>query len=100
VGDTKIPAVSASASRAAAGKIHVSLTNANPNTAITVTTTLTGIKTNSVSGRILTAPAVTSHNTFAAPHAVEPTKFDGATLVNGTLTINLPAKSVVVLTLE
>jgi alpha-N-arabinofuranosidase len=100
VGQEKIPAVSASASRDAAGKIHVSLTNANPHDAITVTCTLAGVSAKSVSGRVLTAPAITSHNTFAAPHTVEPATFDGATLAGGKLTIALPAKSVVVLALE
>ena len=100
VGENKIPAVSASASRDAAGKIHVSLSNANPNTAITVACALTGVTAKTISGRVLTAPAVTSHNTFDAPHTVEPARFDGATLADGKLTIALPAKSVVVLTLE
>ncbi len=100
VGENKIPAVSASASRDADGRIHVSLANANPNTGITVTATLAGVTTTTVSGRVLTAPAVTSHNTFDAPHTVEPAKFDGATLAAGKLTVVLPAKSVVVLTLE
>ncbi len=99
VGENKIPAVSASASRDAAGKIHVSLTNANPNAAITVACTLNGSTAKSVTGRVLTAPAVNSHNTFAAPHTVEPAKFDGAILSDGKLTITLPAKSVVVLEL-
>jgi len=100
VGENKIPAVSASASRDAAGKIHVSLANANPNTAITVSCTLSGVTAKSVTGRVLTAPAINSYNTFAAPHTVEPAKFDGAILAEGKLTIALPAKSVVVLTLE
>ena len=100
VGENKIPAVSASASRDAAGKIHVSLSNANPNTAITVSVALTGVTAKSVSGRVLTAPAVNSYNTFATPHTVEPQAFTGATVVNGKLTIALPAKSVVVLALD
>ncbi len=100
VGEAKVPAVSASASRDAAGKIHVSLANANPNTAITITAALAGVTAKSVSGRILTAPAVNSHNTFAAPDVVKPVAFDGAKLVGGQLTLTLPAKCVVVLTLE
>jgi len=105
VGEAKIPAVSASASRDAAGKIHVSLANANPNTAITVTAALAGVTAKSVSGRILTAPAVNSHNTFAAPDVVKPAQFDGAKLESDKLgqiqlTITLPAISVVVLSLE
>ncbi len=99
-GENKIPAVSASASRDAAGKIHVSLANANPNTAITVSVALTGVTAKSVSGRVLTAPAVNSYNTFATPHTVEPQAFTGATVANGRLTIALPAKSVVVLALD
>ncbi len=100
VGDAKVPAVSASASRNAAGKIHVSLSNANPNTAITITAALAGVTAKSVTGRILTAPAVNSHNTFAAPDVVKPAPFDSAKFANGQLTLTLPAKSVVVLALE
>lgn len=99
-GEGRIPAVSASASRDKDGRIHVSLTNANPSTVITITISLTGLAANAVSGRVLTAPAITDHNTFDAPHAVEPVKFTGAKLVDNTLTIALPAKSVVVLALE
>ena len=100
VGAEKIPAVSAAASRDAAGKVHLSLVNANPNAAITVSCTLTGLTAKSVSGRVLTSPAMDAHNTFASPEVVKPAKFDGATLAGDKLTIILPAKSVVVLELE
>jgi alpha-N-arabinofuranosidase len=100
LGEAKIPAVSASASRDTAGKVHVSLANTDPNNAITVTAALTGVTAKSVTGRILTGPAVTSHNTFAAPDVVKPAAFDGAKLTAGQLTLTLPAKCVVVLTLE
>jgi alpha-N-arabinofuranosidase len=99
-GGEQIPAVSASASRDAAGKIHVSLTNANPNAAITVACSLTGVTAKKVSGRVLTAPAVNSHNTFESPHLVEPAKFGGARIAGEKLTVELPPKSVVVLELE
>ena len=100
VGEDKIPAVSASASKDAAGKIHVSLANANPNTGITVSCTLADPVAKNVSGRVLTAPAINSCNTFEALHTVEPAAFNGATLAGNKLTIALPARSVVVLTLE
>ncbi|HTL69608.1 MAG TPA: alpha-N-arabinofuranosidase [Lacunisphaera sp.] len=99
-GDQKIPAVSASASRDAAGVVHVSLANADPHHAVSVSCALEGLAAKSVSGRILTAPAITSHNTFDAPHTVEPVAFNGAKLADGKLAIDLPAKSVVVLTLQ
>ncbi len=98
-GAEKIPAVSASASRDAAGKIHVSLANTNPNVPVTVSCTLTGVTAKGVSGRILTAAAMDARNTFAAPDAVKPQAFDGAKLEGDKLTITMPAKSVVVLEL-
>jgi alpha-N-arabinofuranosidase len=100
-GQDKIPAVSAAASRDHAGKVHVSLVNANPNSAITVACTLAGLTAKSATGRILTSPAMQDHNTFAAPDVVKPQPFNGAKLdANGQLTVTLPSKSVVVLTLE
>lgn len=99
VGQEKLPAISVSASKSKAGKVHVSFSNANPNAAITVSCRLAGIAPASVAGRVLTAPAVTSINTFESPHVVEPKPFDGAKLAGDTLTVTLPAKSVVVLEL-
>ena len=97
VGENKIPAVSASASRDAAGKIHLSLTNADSNNAITLECRLMGASAQSVSGRVLSAPAVNAHNTFTEPNAVAPQPFNGATLAGNSLDVTLPAKSVVVL---
>jgi alpha-L-arabinofuranosidase len=94
-----IPNVSASASRDAAGRIHVSLVNTSPDGPATVSCTLTGAALGSPSGRVLTAPEMTAHNTFDAPHAVEPAPFGGATASGGRLTVVLPALSVVVLEL-
>ena len=51
----------------------------------------------SVSGRVLTGPAINSINNFDAPNAVDPQAFNGATLADGILSVELPAKSVVVL---
>jgi len=100
VGPEKVPAVSAAASRDTNGKVHLSLVNTNPNTAITVLCTFAGLDAKAVSGRILTAPAMQDHNTFAAPEVVKPQPFTGAKFEAGKLSIALPAKSVVVLTLE
>ncbi|HUG11012.1 MAG TPA: alpha-L-arabinofuranosidase C-terminal domain-containing protein, partial [Opitutaceae bacterium] len=98
-GEEKIPGVSASASKDAAGKIHLSLANTNPNEAITITCTLEGISATSVTGRILNSTAMNAHNTFDAPETVKPARFDGATIEGSKLTVDLPAKSVVVLEL-
>lgn len=98
-GKEKIPAVSASASRDAAGKVHLSLVNCDPHNAQTVTCALAGVEAKAVSGRILTAAAMDAHNTFAAPDVVKPAAFSGAKLENGKLIVALPAMSVVVLEL-
>ena len=96
-GSDQLPAVSASASRDAAGKIHLSLVNTNPHAAVTVDCQIAGASPTAISGRVLTAPAMNSCNTFAAPDPVKPQSFTGATLVAGKLTVALPAMSVVVL---
>ncbi|MCW1381632.1 alpha-N-arabinofuranosidase [Novosphingobium sp. KCTC 2891] len=95
-----MPAVSGSAVRAKDGKVHVALSNLDPNQPNTVTVKLAGLAANGVSGRVLTAPAINSHNTFDAPDVVKPVPFFGATVSGDTLTVTLPAKSVAVLTLQ
>jgi alpha-N-arabinofuranosidase len=100
-GAEKIPMVSASATRAADGSaVHLSLANTSPAQAVTLTVKLSGVAPKSVSGRVLTAPAINAHNTFDAPNAVQPTAFAGAALKGDALDVKLPAKAVVVLTLK
>ena len=101
LGQEKIPMLSASATRAADGSaVHLSLANASPTQASTVTVKLAGLAPKSVAGRVLTAPAMNAHNTFEAPNAVQPTAFGGAAIKGDTLEVKLPAKSVVVLALK
>jgi alpha-L-arabinofuranosidase len=96
-GGQRIPALSASATRAPDGKtVHLSLVNTNPNQGIALTVTLAGFAPAAATGRVLTAPTMQAHNTFAAPDAVRPVPFDGVTLKAGALEIRLPAKSIAV----
>jgi alpha-N-arabinofuranosidase len=95
----RIPEVSASASRDAAGRIHLSLVNTSPDGPVTVSCTLVGATLGTPTGRILEAPSMTSHNTFEAPHTVEPKAFTGAGVTGNLLTVTLPPLSVVVLQL-
>jgi alpha-N-arabinofuranosidase len=100
-GSEKIPAVSASATRSADGRVvHLSLANTTPARALPIAVTLAGLKAVSAAGRLLTAPTMQAHNTFAAPDAVKPVPFDGLTLAGGVLTLTLPAKSVAVVELR
>jgi len=98
-GDAAIPALTASASRNSAGVVHISLSNLDPNNAKTVQCNVRGLGATAVSGRILTAETMNAHNTFDEPARVQPTEFTGAQLAGEQLTIQLPAKSVVVLAL-
>jgi alpha-N-arabinofuranosidase len=99
-GDRSMPAVSATASRDKAGVMHLTLTNIDPNQARTINVSVRGQSVSGVTGRILTAPLMTAHNDFAQPNAVHPVAFDGARISGGMLTVQLPAKSLVVLELK
>ena len=100
LGEKRIPAVSGSASKDAAGAVHLSLVNCDPNRAIAVDCRLAGVAARTVNGRVLTAGAMDAHNTFAQPDAVKPTRFDGAQIAADTLKVTLPPKSVVILELK
>jgi alpha-N-arabinofuranosidase len=100
-GADKVPALSASATRAAGGTaVHLSLVNTNPNQAAAITVTLAGLVAHSATGRVLTATAMQAHNTFAAPDAVKPVPFAGVRLAGNALMLTLPAKSVAIVELR
>ena len=99
-GDKTIPAVSASASRDQAGKIHVTLCNLNPNQSVEVPCELQGAKAGKISGRVLTAPEMNAHNTFDRPDHVKPAEFNTFKVTDDGFITTLPAKSVVVLEVE
>jgi alpha-N-arabinofuranosidase len=100
LGESSIPMLSASASRDSAGRMHLSIVNLDPNRPAEVTATVAGAQPGNVTGQVLTAPAMNAMNTFDSPHAVEPAPFTGVKLTGSQLTVNLPAKSVVVLELR
>jgi alpha-N-arabinofuranosidase len=80
--------------------VHIGLSNLDPNRASSVSVSLAGLTASSVSGQVLTAPAMNALNDFAAPDAVKPAAFDGARIDGGMLIVSLPAKSVVMLDLK
>jgi alpha-N-arabinofuranosidase len=98
--DMSIPAVNASASVDGNGRVHISLVNMDPNQDRTIEVEIRGADVSGVSGRVLTADAINSHNTFEQPNVVRPVAFDGASLSGNTVTVSLPSKSVVVLELQ
>jgi alpha-L-arabinofuranosidase len=95
----RIPRVSASASRDASGAVNVSLCNLHHEKETEVSLLLHGDEKKTARGRILTAPAMDSRNTFEKPDAVAPREFSEARLVKGQWVVKLPARSVAVLSL-
>ncbi len=98
--DASVPSLHASASRDAAGRLHLSIVNLDPNRSAETTVTITGGVVKSVTGEVLTATAMNAMNTFAAPNTVKAVAFSGHKLSGSQLTVNIPSKSVVVLELR
>jgi alpha-N-arabinofuranosidase len=100
IGGQSIPALSASASRASDGAIHLSLCNLHATDAITLPVNLSPATSKTITGRILTADAVNAHNAFDHPDRVRPAPFTELTPTTDGFAAHLPARSIVVLRLQ
>jgi alpha-N-arabinofuranosidase len=102
LGNESIPAISQTVSMDASGKMHLTLSNLNPNKEIKLTVELIGktvAKVNTAS--CLTAPQFNSVNTFDKPETVRPVEFKAYKILSGNLMeIILPGKSLVTLEME
>jgi alpha-N-arabinofuranosidase len=92
-----VPAISASASVDGDGKLHITLSNANPHKDIPVSIFVRGLKGSQVQGRVLQGSAMNAHNTFDNPNNVQPAAFNGAKLNADGLEVTMPKMSVVAL---
>ena len=59
-----------------------------------------GYNAKQVSGRILTSKNVADYNDFNHPNVIAPKAFNDAKLNKGVLTVKVPAKSIIVLTVK
>lgn len=82
------------------GQLTISITNYDLTDEKTVDFTAANAYNQIESATILTAEEMDAHNTFENPDVVKEAKFEGATLVDGKLLLELPAKSVVTITLK
>ena len=57
-------------------------------------------KMSSVAGRILASKKIQDYNSFKEPEKIKPAVFKDAVIDNKTLSVTLPAASVVVLTIK
>lgn len=100
-GDKNLPQISVSASKDKDGKVNISLCNLDHQAGATVQLDLRGIiDPITVSGRVLTAENMNDRNTFENPNTVQPREFKDFTLKDHKLDINLPSKSVTVLSIK
>ncbi|MHC4355498.1 MAG: alpha-N-arabinofuranosidase [Planctomycetota bacterium] len=99
-GSETIAALDISASKDKSGKINISLCNLDPKNSAEIACKIEGIRARNVSGRVLTADAMTAHNTFDDPQAVKPVAFEDFRLKDDILAVTLPSKSVSVLEIE
>src|ERR1022692_2737659 len=98
-GSISLPRVDALAAKDASGKLWLEITNLDPEKPVDLDAEISGMTVKSAQGETLTAPAVDSVNTFAAPDAVAP-KPVAADLKGGRLSLTVTPKSVTVISLE
>jgi alpha-N-arabinofuranosidase len=94
------PVLSASAAKTKDGSIVLAITNVSLDKDQTVDFALAGFNAKQVSGRILTSKNVADYNDFKTPNVVAPKEYKDAKLKKGVLTMKVPAKSVIVVTLK
>jgi len=94
-GNESIPSISASASKDANGKIHITLANLDPNTENPVTIDLASLKGITITGEVITSKEMNDHNNFGSANVVVPVKFDKFKLNGGKLIVTMPSKSVI-----
>jgi len=92
----ELASISASASKDADGTVHISVVNIEPSEKINLLIDLRGGDFKEVSARILTAPELNTHNTFEKPEEVKPAEFKDVKLKKNILSLDMPAKSIIV----
>ncbi len=92
--------ISASASRDAAGRTHLTICNVHHESEAQVELIVRGKDVSSASGRILSAGRINTMNTFDAGNEIAPETFESVRATGNKLTLKLPARSVVALELK
>lgn len=82
------------------GVITLSLVNVDLDNECNVEIPLYGLSVKHIDGQILTAPTISGHNDFSTPEKVTIKKFHDARIKGNTLSVNLPSKSIVTLSIN
>lgn len=99
-GEVEFPQVNASASKAKDGKVHITFCNMDKENSTTLDLQLRGFPFSEITGRLLTAETMNSHNTFEDPEKVKPVDFTGFEVSENALKVELPPMSVVALSVS
>jgi alpha-N-arabinofuranosidase len=91
--------MSVSAARGTDGRVHIALANMDLTNAEHLSIKVEGANPMGLTAQILTATAMDAHNTFDKPEAVKPVAFKGASIQKGAVEVDVPAKSIIVLSL-
>lgn len=94
------PALSVTAAKAKDGGLYIAMTNMALNEAHNLTLDLGTKRIRRVSGEILTHAEMDAHNRPGEPEKVSPVRFTGASVKGSTVSLNLPAKSIIVVRLD
>jgi alpha-N-arabinofuranosidase len=99
LGEVSVPMVSATSAKTRDGRLVLGLVNLHPEEPARIAATFDGFAARTASGRVLTADAIDAHNSFDAPETVRPGAL-GVEVQDGKLLLELPPKSVAVVTVE
>ncbi|MBO4487881.1 MAG: alpha-N-arabinofuranosidase, partial [Bacteroidaceae bacterium] len=94
------PLLSASAAKTTDGSLVLAVTNVSLDKDQTIDFSIEGYQPKTVSGRILTSKRVDDFNDFSHPDVVAPKDYSDAKLKNGVVSVKVPAKSIVVLSIK
>jgi alpha-N-arabinofuranosidase len=97
---TRVPSLSASASRSPAGKITLTLVNLDPVHAARIEIDVQGREVRGARGRVVTAAAMDARPEFGRPDPLEPRALDSIRVQRGALSVSAPAKSVIAIELD
>jgi len=96
----EVPALSVSASKDAAGIIHISVVNLDPHNSASVSLDLEGVTTKHVGGQFVTAEKINSYNDFDGKDMFVPQPFTAGRIRGGVVEAEFAPKSVTVMELR
>ena len=99
-GEGDFPALSATAARGVDGRVRIAVANLDQDRPYAASIDLGTLAVTSISGQILTAAEADAHNRPGAPEAVTPVAYQAGRITAGRLLLDLPAKSLVVVSLD